>query len=154
MRARTRRASRWRELTPNPSLNPNPNPKPNPNPIPNPNPKPNPNPNPNPHPYSNPNPNLTRTQAGSANTGQVVLNIFLACGALSLTGWLANPNPHPNPNPSPNPNPNPSPDPIQAALREVALDPHRARVPPATLLAVCDEVQEARVRVRVRVTQG
>ena len=32
---------------------------------------------------------------------------------------------------------------VQAALREVAHDPHRARVPAATLLAVCDEVQEA-----------
>ena len=31
----------------------------------------------------------------------------------------------------------------QAALREVALDPLRVRVPPATLLTVCDEVQEA-----------
>ena len=32
---------------------------------------------------------------------------------------------------------------LQAALREVAHDPLRARVPAATLLAVCDEVQEA-----------
>jgi hypothetical protein len=32
---------------------------------------------------------------------------------------------------------------VQAALREVAHDPLRARVPAATLLAVCDEVQEA-----------
>ena len=32
---------------------------------------------------------------------------------------------------------------MQAALREVAHDPLRARVPAATLLAVCDEVQEA-----------
>ena len=54
-----------------------------------------------------------------------------------------NPNPTPNSDPNSNPDPYPNPDPKQAALREVALDPLRARVPPATLLTVCDEVQEA-----------
>ena len=34
-------------------------------------------------------------------------------------------------------------DRVQATLREVARDPPRVRVPPATLLAVCAEVHEA-----------
>jgi hypothetical protein len=40
-------------------------------------------------PYDDPSEAHCNPQAGSANTGQVVLNIFLACGALSLTGWGA-----------------------------------------------------------------
>ena len=62
----------------------------------NPNPDPNPNPNPNPYlgalgsmHYDDPRQAHCNPQADSSNTGQVVLNIFLACGALSLTGWGA-----------------------------------------------------------------
>jgi len=39
--------------------------------------------------YDDPREEHCNPQADSANTGQVVLNIFLACGALSLTGWGA-----------------------------------------------------------------
>ena len=39
--------------------------------------------------YEDPRQAHCNPQADSSNTGQVVLNIFLACGALSLTGWGA-----------------------------------------------------------------